>query len=119
MKDQNRVVVGALIGVIIGALIGAGFTHYNRTVAFMGINPEFAKQMESLRTIDPDDPKYRSDVYNPIEFDERDTIHYAPSYTGSEECRQFKMPGPRYTDCIMKDQKVLPTPLPYEDKSGE
>jgi len=113
VPPQFRVVIGALMGVIIGALIGSGIMQYKRAQAFMGINPDFAKQMETVRRISEDNPKYRTDELFPREMNEIEArYHQSPQDSGPEECRKFKL-GPRYTNCVLKYQEVKPTKLPY------
>jgi|ETNmetMinimDraft_35_1059890.scaffolds.fasta_scaffold222903_2 hypothetical protein len=114
MFFNQQTKVALLAGVVVGVVVGAAAVKTGSTSAFMGTRPDEAIKMDSLKWIDEENPKYKPAAMKP-----RDNfVELQPSsiWFGPARCRQFHL-GPRYTKCLLRDQQVGPTKLPYPDKS--
>ncbi|MDP6574918.1 MAG: hypothetical protein QF755_00280 [Candidatus Peribacteraceae bacterium] len=114
MSFDQQTKVALLAGIMAGVVIGAMSVRMSTTSAFMGVRPDEAIGMDSLRWIDEENPKFKSSAMAPRE----NFVELQPSsiWFGPARCRQFHL-GPRYTKCLLREEKVEPTKLPYPDKS--
>jgi len=115
MSFNQQTKVALLAGIMAGVVVGAASVKMSTTSAFMGVRPDEAIKMDTLKWIYEEDPKYRPAAMKPR--DNFVELEPAPIWFGPARCRQFHL-GPRYTKCLLRDQKVEPTKLPYPDKSN-
>ncbi len=104
--------IALLGGILVG--LSASAIAVGNMPAFMGTRPDEAIKMDTLKWLDENDPKFKSAAMKPRE----NFIELQPSsiWFGPARCHKFHL-GPRYTKCLLKEEEVKPTELPYPEEN--